>query len=64
VPANPGFNPHMRQLVHVSFKVAAKQGARYLDLLVANRDVVAKQVTENIYDRHLKPLFLPPRSGA
>jgi hypothetical protein len=64
VPTNPAFNPHMRQLVHVSFKVAAKQGARYLDLLVANRDVVAKQVTENIYDRHLKPLFLPPGSGA
>ena len=57
VPSNPAFNPHMRQLVHVSFKVAAKQGKRYLDLLVANRDVVAKQVTENIYDRHLRPLF-------
>jgi hypothetical protein len=57
VPANPAFNSHMRQLVHVSFKVAAKQGKRYLDLLIANRDVVAKQVTENIYDRHLKPLF-------
>jgi hypothetical protein len=57
VPANPAFNPHMRQLVHVSFKVAAKQGKRYTDLLAANRDVVAKQVTENIYDRHLKPLF-------
>jgi hypothetical protein len=37
--------------------VAAKQGKRYLDLLVANRDVVAKQVTDNIYDRHLRPLF-------
>ena len=57
VPSNPAFNPHMRQLVHVSFKVAAKQGKRYTDLLVANRDVVAKQVTENIYDRHLRPLF-------
>ena len=57
VPANPAFNPHMRQLVHVSFKVAAKQGKRYTDLLLANREVVAKQVTENIYDRHLKPLF-------
>ena len=57
VPVNPAFNSHMRQLVHVSFKVAAKQGKRYLDLLIANRDVVAKQVTENIYDRHLKPLF-------
>jgi len=38
--------------------VAAKQGARYTDLLVTNRDIVARQVTENIYERHLRPLFL------
>jgi hypothetical protein len=42
----------------VSFKVAAKQGTRYTDLLDANRDIVARQVTENIFDRHLRPLFL------
>lgn len=64
VPTNPAFNPHMRQLVHVSFKVAAKQGRRYTDLLTANRDVVAKQVTENIYDRHLRPLFVSARSAS
>jgi hypothetical protein len=64
VPANPAFNPHMRQLVHVSFKVAAKQGKRYTDLLVANRDVVAKQVTEHISDRHLKPLFVAAGKSA
>jgi hypothetical protein len=58
VPADPGFNPHLRQLLHVSFKVAAKQGTRYTDLLVANREIVAKQVTENIYERHMRPLFL------
>ena len=58
VPTNPEFNPHVRQLLHVSFKVAAKHGSRYTDLLVANRDVVARQVTENIFDRHLKPLFV------
>jgi hypothetical protein len=58
VPADPGFNPHLRQLLHVSFKVAAKQGRRYTDLLVANREIVAKQVTENIYERHMRPLFL------
>jgi len=58
VPTNPDFNPHMRQLVHVSFKVAAKQGTRYTDLLVANRDIVARQVTENLFDRHLRPLFV------
>jgi len=48
----------VRQLLHVSFKLAAGQGPRYTDLLVANRDVVARQVTENIYERHLRPLFL------
>jgi len=58
VPTHPGFNPHVRQLLHVSFKVAAKQGARYTDLLDANREIVARQVTENIFDRHLRPLFL------
>jgi hypothetical protein len=58
VPLHPDFNAHVRQLLHVSFKVAAQQGARYTDLLDANRDIVARQVTENIFDRHLRPLFL------
>jgi tagaturonate epimerase len=57
IPSNPEFNPHMRQLLHVSFKLAAKAGVRYLDLLKANEGIVAKQVTENLYQRHLKPLF-------
>ena len=58
IPTHPEFNPHVRQLLHVSFKLAAKAGARYLDLLKANEAIVAKQVTENIYDRHLRPLFV------
>jgi hypothetical protein len=58
VPGDPRFNPQMRQLLHVSFKVAAGQGTRYTDLLVANREIVARQVTDNIYERHLRPLFL------
>jgi len=58
VPANPDFNANVRQLLHVSFKVAAQQGRRYTDLLVANRDIVGRQVTENLYDRHLRPLFV------
>ena len=55
---HPEFNANVRQLVHISFKVAAKQGDRYLDLLKANEEIVGKNVTENIYDRHLKPLFV------
>ncbi|MDB6034489.1 MAG: hypothetical protein JWM16_4827 [Verrucomicrobiales bacterium] len=58
VPGHPEFNPSVRQLLHVSFKVAAKAGKRYTDLVKANESVVAKNVTENIYDRHMVPLFL------
>ena len=59
LPTDPRFNPHVRQLLHVSFKVAARHGARYTDLLVAHRDIVGRQVTENLYLRHLRPLFAP-----
>ena len=58
IPGHPDFNANMRQLLHISFKIAAKAGKRYTDLLEANEKIVAKQVTENIYDRHMKPLFL------
>jgi len=58
IPSNPAFNPHIRQLLHVAFKLAAKKGSAYLDLLKANESVVARNVTENIYDRHMVPLFL------
>jgi hypothetical protein len=58
IPSHPEFNPHVRQLLHVSFKLAAKAGARYLDLLKANDSIVGEQVTENLYRRHLRPLFV------
>jgi len=55
---NPAYNPSFRQLLHVSFKVAAKKGGRYLDALKKHEAIVAKNVTENLFDRHLKPLLL------
>ncbi|MBU6411135.1 MAG: hypothetical protein KGR98_12175, partial [Verrucomicrobia bacterium] len=55
---NPAFNPHLRQLTHVGYKIAAKMGRRYLDALEANEAVVARNVTDNLCERHLKPLFL------
>ena len=58
IPSDPQFNSSLRQLIHVGFKLAAKAGRRYLDLLEANAEVVGRNVTENIYDRHLKPLFV------
>ncbi len=58
IPNHPEFNAHVRQLLHVSFKIAAKAGTRYTDLLKANEAIVAKQVTENTYERHMRPLFI------
>ena len=58
IPTHREFNQHMRQLLHVSFKLAAKAGPRYLDLLKANEAIVARQVTENLYQRHMRPLFI------
>ncbi len=58
IPGHPEFNAHVRQLLHVSFKVAAKAGTRYTDLLKLNDTIVARQVTENIYERHMRPLFV------
>ncbi len=55
---NPAFNPHLRQLLHVGFKIAAKKGPRYLDALRAHEAVIARNVTGNLYERHLKPLFV------
>jgi hypothetical protein len=55
---NPLFNSSLRQLLHVGFKLAAKKGRKYLDLLEANEQVVARNVTANLYERHLRPLFV------
>jgi hypothetical protein len=52
------YNPSLRQLIHVGYKVAAKMGERYLQMLEACEATVAKNVTENLFERHLKPLFL------
>jgi hypothetical protein len=52
------YNSSLRQLLHVGFKVAAKMGGRYLGLLEANEAVIAKNVTENLYARHIAPVFL------
>jgi hypothetical protein len=57
-PACPAFNPHLRQLIHVGYKVAAQMGDRYLKMLDACEPTIAKNVTANLYERHLKPLFV------
>jgi hypothetical protein len=57
-PQNPAYNADLRQLLHVGFKIAAQLGDAYLDALKANSEVVARNVTSNLLDRHIKPLFV------
>jgi hypothetical protein len=52
------YNPHFRQLLHVGYKVAAEMGPRFTAALEQNADVIAANVTQNLYDRHLRPLFV------
>jgi hypothetical protein len=61
---NPLYNPSLRQLLHVGYKVAAKMGARYLDMLKSNEEIVGRNVTENLYDRHIAPLFVGAETAA
>jgi len=57
-PRCPEFNPHLRQLLHVGYKVAAQKHHKFLDRVRQNRAVIARNVTANIFERHLKPVFL------
>jgi len=57
IPGQADYNSNFRQLVHVGYKVAAEMGEEYYSALVRNADVIAGNVEENIYDRHLKRLF-------
>ncbi len=57
-PANPAFNPSLRQLVHVGFKVAAQMGDRYLQMLKTCAPSISRNVTANLYERHIRPLFV------
>ncbi len=52
------YNPHFRQLLHVAYKIAAEMGTHFSDALDKYEDVIAQNVTENIYERHIKPLFM------
>jgi hypothetical protein len=52
------YNLNFRQLLHVAYKIPAEMGPRYFDALDKYEDIIARNVTENIYDRHIKPLFI------
>ncbi|GAG91584.1 unnamed protein product, partial [marine sediment metagenome] len=52
------YNADFRQLLHVAYKIAAEMGEDYLNALEKHEKVIAEQVTENIYQRHIKRIFI------
>ncbi|MBN2275058.1 MAG: hypothetical protein JXK95_12045 [Bacteroidales bacterium] len=58
VPGHPDFNPDLRQLIHVGYKIAAEYGDVYINAIKTHADLVGKQVYENIWERHMKRIFL------
>jgi tagaturonate epimerase len=57
VESSSDYNPHFRQLLHIAFKVAAEMGDRFLAAVKANETTVSRNVTENLWDRHIRPIF-------
>jgi hypothetical protein len=65
-PGCPAFNPCFRQLLHVGYKIAAKLGETYLHMVDACESQISANVTANLYEHHLLPIFLgrAPSFGA
>jgi hypothetical protein len=52
------YNPDFRQLLHIGYKIAAEMKDVYYPALEKYADTISEEVLRNIYDRHMKPLFL------
>lgn len=58
---NKYYNPDLRQLLHVGYKIAAKMGEDYLSALRQHQETIERNVIENLLERHIKKVF--PRTG-
>ena len=55
---NPKYSIHVRQLVHIAFRLASELGDEYRHALRDHRAAVESGVTKNLFERHIRPLFL------
>ena len=56
-PSDPLFNPSFRQLIHVSYKIAAELGDEFYPALEKYADVIGKEIEDNLCIRHVSRLF-------
>jgi hypothetical protein len=52
------YNSDVRQLLHVGYKIAAQMSDRYTNALQTYEETIAKNVMDNIYERHILPVFI------
>ena len=51
------YNPNFRQLFHIAYKIAAEMGPYFTSSIQKYEEIIEQHVTNNIYDKHIKPLF-------
>ena len=56
-PGSTNFNPHLRQLMHCAYKVAAEVKEAFYEPLSLHRKSIEEKVTENLFEKHIKPIF-------
>ena len=52
------YNPHLRQLLHIAYKIAAEMGTEFTEAVADCQRIIGPNVTENIFERHIKPIFI------
>jgi len=52
------YNPDLRQLIHVGYKVAAEMGKEFTDAVADCERIIGPHVTDNIYQKHIRPIFI------
>jgi hypothetical protein len=55
---SPTLDRNFRQLIHIAFRIAAEMGEEFRAGLISARAPIEQHVTENLYQRHIKPLFV------
>jgi len=51
------YNPSFRQMLHVSYKVAAEMGGRFYEAVERYEGQIGPHVTKNLLERHIRPIF-------
>ncbi len=60
---HPNYNPAFRQFMHCAYRIAGEKWDEYIAALKTYHEGIATNVVENIYEHHLRPLFIDAVEG-